>query len=294
LVSRHKDEFGLNRCLAALGVSKGTWHYRQKREERQAEVEAEEQRLKAVVVEIIEEHPAYGYRRLSPELEERGEAVNHKRLRRLLNEWDLCLMRTVARPRPSGVREILQRGAGKLNLVKGWTPQPLEMLSTDFTEFDYAGGRKKAYLMALLDPASAWVPGWSVGPSANRELALSCWSEAQRHLGEVAGMVVHSDQDSVYTSYEWLRTLIVEDGVVISFSENGAKDNPWIESLWSRFKGENHSLLWEAATLPELIKVVDRQMTYYNAKRRHSRLANRCPLEYLHQEGILPSRVSRN
>jgi putative transposase len=203
-------------------------------------------------------------------------------------------VRTVARPRPSGVREILERGAGKLNLVKGWTPQPLEMLSTDFTELTYAGGRKKAYLMALLDPASAWVPGWAVGPSANRELALACWSEARRHLDGVAGMVVHSDQDSVYTSYEWLRTLIVEAGVVISFSENGAKDNPWIESFWSRFKNENHSLLWEAATLPELIEVVDRQMEYYNRRRRHSRLANRCPLEYLHQEGILPSRVSRN
>jgi putative transposase len=227
LVSRHKEAFGLNRCLRALGVSKGTWHYRQKRAGRQAEVEAEEQRLKAVVVEIIEEHPAYGwYRRLSPELEERGEVINHKRLRRLLNEWDLALMRTVARPRPSGVREILERGAGKLNLVKGWTPEPLEMLSTDFTEFSYAGGSKKAYLMALLDPASAWVPGWAVGPSANRELALACWGEARRHLGEVAGMVVHSDQDSVYTSYEWLRTLIVEDGVVISFSERVMNRSP--------------------------------------------------------------------
>jgi putative transposase len=275
-------------------VSKGTGHYRQKREERQAEVAAEEQRLKTVVVEIIEENPASGYRRLSPELEERGEVIGHKRLRRLLNEWDLSLMRTGARPRPSGVREILERGAGKLNLVKGWDPEPLEMLSTDFTEFYYAGGSKKAYLMALLDPASAWVPGWAVGPSANRELALSCWSKARRHLDEVAGMVVHSDQDSVYTSYEWLRTLIVEAGVVVSFSENGAKDNPWIESFWSRFKAENHSLLWEAATLPELIEVVDRQMTYYNSRRRHSSLAYRSPLEYLHQEGMLPSRVSRN
>ena len=100
-------------------------------------------------------------------------------------------MRTVARPRPSGVREILHRGAGKLNLVKGWSPEPLEMLSTDFTEFRYAGGSKKAYLMALLDPASAWVPGWPVGPSANREWALACWSEARRHLDEVAGVVVH-------------------------------------------------------------------------------------------------------
>lgn len=275
-------------------MSKGTWHYRQKRNERQTEVEAEEQRLKGVVVEIVEEHPAYGYRRLLPELSERGERVGHKRLRRLLGEWDLSLLRTASRPRPSRVREILHRGAGTLNLVKGWSPAPLEMLSTDFTEFRYASGRKKAYLMALLDPASAWVPGWAVGPSANRELALRCWNQARHHLDEVAGMVVHSDQDAVYTSYEWLRTLIVEDGVVISFSENGAKDNPWVESFWSRFKGENHSLLWEAETLWELRAVVDRQMRYYNTRRRHSRLAYQSPLEYLHQEGVLPSRVSRN
>lgn len=294
MVSAHQEEFGLNRCLAALGVSKGTWHYRQKRAARQAAAAAEEQRLKREVVEVVEEHPAYGYRRLLPELEARGEALNHKRLRRLLNEWDLSLRRTVSPPRPSGVREILTRGVGQLNLVKGWTPEPLEMLCTDFTEVAYGGGSKKAYLMALLDPASAWVPGWAVGPSANRELALSCWSEARKHLEDVAGMVVHSDQDSVYTSYEWLRTLIVEEGVVISFSENGAKDNPWIESFWSRFKGENHSLLWEAETLEKLIEIVNRQMTYYNTRRRHSRLAYQSPLAYLHQEGILPSCLSPN
>jgi putative transposase len=73
--------------------------------------------------------------------------------------------------------------------------------------------------------------------------------------------------------------------VVISFSENGAKDNPWIESFWSRFKGENHSLFWEAQTLEELSAVVERQMEYYNTRRRHSSLAYKAPLEYLHYCG---------
>lgn len=293
MVERHREDHGLNRCLAVLGVSKSTWHYRQRRIARQAEVAAEEERLKAQVVEVVEEHPAYGYRRLLPELEARGEAVNHKRLRRLLNAWELSLRRKLDRPRPSGVREILAQGAGTLNRVKGWQSEPLEMFSTDFTEIVYASGSRKAYLMAMVDPASAWVPGWAVGRSANRELALSCWSEVRSRLPEVAGVVVHSDQDSVYTSYEWLRRLIVEDRVVVSFSENGAKDNPWIESFWSRFKGENHSLLWEAQTLEELIKVVDRQMVYYNTKRRHSKLAYQSPLEYLHQEKILSNRLSQ-
>lgn len=32
------------------------------------------------------------------------------------------------------------------------------MFSPDFRALVYAGGSKKAYLMALLNPASAWVP----------------------------------------------------------------------------------------------------------------------------------------
>lgn len=62
------------------------------------------------------------------------------------------------------------------------------------TLLHYAGGRKKkAYLMAMLDPASAWVPGWSVGPSANQDLAFRCRRAARQHLDDGAGMVVHSD-----------------------------------------------------------------------------------------------------
>lgn len=66
-----------------------------------------------------------------------------------------------------------------------------------------------------------------------------------------------------------------------------------MDRIWSRFKLENHSLLWEAETREELRAIVDRQMTYYNQKGRHSRPAYQSPLEYLHQEGMLPSRVSR-
>ncbi len=56
--------------------------------------------------------------------------------------------------------------------------------------------------------------------------------------GQVSGIVVHHDQDPVFTSYAWLRKLQIEDVVGISFSEHGARGNPWIESLWGRMKVE--------------------------------------------------------
>ncbi len=56
------------------------------------------------------------------------------------------------------------------------------------------------------------------------------------------GLIGAHDQDTVYTSYDWLRTLLIEQAVV-SYAERGARDNPWIESFWGHFKVENSSLL---------------------------------------------------
>lgn len=40
--------------------------------------------------------------------------------------------------------------------------RPLEVAYTDFTELVYAGGRRKAYLIPILDHASKVVLGWAV------------------------------------------------------------------------------------------------------------------------------------
>jgi hypothetical protein len=88
-VDQHREEHGLNRCLKAIGLPKSTYYYRKDRPEKPSE---EEQKLMDHVCEIIQEHPGYGYCRILPELEERmGQAVNHKRLRRLPGEHELGL-----------------------------------------------------------------------------------------------------------------------------------------------------------------------------------------------------------
>jgi putative transposase len=291
LVADHADEHGLNRCLEALGVSKGTWHYRMRGGSKAAEREARDEALKAVLLEIIRDHPAYGYRRIRAELEERtGQIVNDKRLRRLLRKWDLSLHRTVSRPKPSPIRQLISEAGGHLNQVRGRAPDALEVLSTDFTELRYDGGDRKAWLIGFLDLESSWLAGWAVGLSPNRELALTAWQrtrEAFSRLGEdVAGTVIHQDQDAVFTSYAWLRALLLDAGARVSYSENGAKGNPWIESFWARFKHENQSLLLDARTLDELQTVVEQQVQYYNRERRHSGLGYQPPLAYLHTEGF--------
>jgi len=179
------------------------------------------------------------------------------------------------------VRRILKEAKGKLNLIRGLKPKPFKVLCTDFTESRYAGGTRKARLMAMINPGSGWVAGWALGKSANRELALRCWEAAKESLAKAGrdpqGLIVHH---------------LIEDGVVVSYCERGTKDNPWMESFWAHFKGENVSLFLDAVTFEELERVIGTQIWCYNHERRHSRLGYRPPLEYLVTEGFIPETLA--
>jgi len=288
LTGQCKEDYGLNRCLQAIGLPKSTYYYRKRRPDGPSE---DDQRLMQHIRAIIRAHPDYGYRRILPELRKRsGETVHHKRLRRLLREHELGLPRCLPKTKPSPVRKILREASGKLNLVEvclgtDREPEPLDVFSTDFTELAYASGQRKAHLMAVVDVGSRCALGWAVGPSANRALALRCWEQVRARMAALSqsleGRVLHSDLDSVYTSSDWLRRVLLDDGLRVSYSERGAKDNPWIESLWGRMKTEIGSRITEAQTLPELEAVIDERFRYYNHSRRHSQIGNQPPVPYL-------------
>jgi len=277
-----EGEFGLTPALTALGLARSTWYHRAHHPQPYAERHAA---LRTPLERIARQHPEYGYRRATTELAEQlGVAVNRKVVQRLHQLWDLPLVRGTRPPRPSVVRQVIVQVGARSNLVAGLeTIGPLKVLYTDFTELVYAAG--KAYLMALVDHASKVVPGWAVAPHADTELALAAWRTARRWLRRhgypVAGVIVHHDQDPVYTGYGWTGELLVRDHVRLSYALEGCRDNPAMESFHSRFKSENRSLLLDATSLADLVRVVGQRITYYNRRRRHSALGNQAPLAWL-------------
>ena len=74
--------------------------------------------------------------------------------------------------------------------------------------------------------------------------------------------IIHHDQDPVYIGYGWTGQLLLKDGVQLSYTLRGAKDNPAMEAFFSRFKSENRTLLLDAKNLGELVAVVDQRMCY--------------------------------
>ncbi len=284
LVETTKDTYGLNLTLATLDLPKSTWYYHQQHKVTYAEKYAD---LSLILEEIAQKHPEYGVPRIMPELRNEYHIdTNHKVVERLLGIWDLAILRSTHRPRPSSVQKAITQ-AGKLaNLVAQMAEIGLfQVVYTDFTEILYAGGERKAILMPIIGHVSKLAWGWAVGERRGTPLALQAWEHAKRTFQQMGlsyvGVIVHHDQDSVYTGYEWTSQLLQKDRARLSYALRGAKDNPEMESFNGRFKGEGHSLFLEAQSLGELITVVDERMLYYNTERRHSSIGYVPPLIYI-------------
>jgi transposase InsO family protein len=284
LVSSVVGEYSLSCALAAVELSKSTWYYHRWQKVDYGEKYAY---LQPALEEIARRHSEYGYRRTTTELHETyQERVNHKVVQRLHQLWGLALLRATRAPKLSVIRQVIVAAGTRVNvLVQMENIEPLDVLHTDFTELRFAEGNQKAYLMPIIGHVSKLAFGWAVGESANRALALQAWRQARetmRQLGtDPAGMVMHHDQDPVYTSYAWTGRLLLSDHLQISYTLDGARGNTEMEAFISRFKNENRSLLLDAPTIETLAKIVDVRMHYYNDDRRHSTLDNQPPRKWL-------------
>ena len=279
----------MNRSLVARGVSKGTWHYQQKKEQ----YTQRHAHLHKPLLAIARKHPHYGYRKVTEELRAKGWPVNKKVVQKLQKAWALPLLRKIRRPRPSAIRRVLTQMGGRVNLLPQLrTIRPLRLLYTDFTELLFDRNRQKAYLMPLIDHLSKLAVGWAVGSAPNSALTLRAWERTRARLKrygvKLGKVVVHQDQDGVYTGHRWLWQLRIKDRMRASYSLNGARGNTAMEFFNGHFKAENGSRLWDQRNLVGVVKVVESAMHYYNDIRRHASLDNTAPAVFLKEIGVDP------
>lgn len=287
LAIQFKGRYGLNQTLAALRISKGTWHYRRQVQCSLTERYAD---LRKPLLAIARKHPEYGYRKVTRELRERGWRVNKKVVQNLQKAWELPLLRSIRKPAISRIRKVLVQLGGRINLVPTLRNiKPFGLLYTDITELPFDRGNQKAYLMAIIDHVSKYALGWAVGRAKNIALALAAWERARRKLRRfgvvMRKVVIHHDQDPIYTSHEWLRALCVQSSVRVSYALNGARGNTAMESFNGHFKGENGSILWEQKNIKGVIRVVETRMRYYDDVRRHESLGQISPEDFLIKHG---------
>ena len=139
--------------------------------------------------------------------------------------------------------------------------------------------------MFILEHGLWGLLGWAMGFSVNTSLAFAGWQRARAFLEnwkmDISGIIMHQDQDSVYTGYRWVGKLLLVDHLRVSYSLKGAKGNTIMKSFFTPFKEENRSLFFEADTLSALEEVVRQRIEDYNYLRLHSSIGYMTPMEIL-------------
>ena len=265
-------------------MSKSVWRYHQ----RQSKKPDKDKPVKRALLKAAVKHPAYGYRNMQRELSRRlKQKIGARRTRRLMKTVGIVGLRK-RKNKPSVIAQIIVRLGAKVNLpaARKMTGQPIrigELVVTDFTRLLYDGGAKTAWLITLIGLTEKVCWGWAAGKSNDTELALAAWQKLKRNRRRwktrVKELIVHQDRDPVFTGYEWVGRLAA-DGAVFSYTLNGFKGNPEMESFNGHFKGELKSLAADCRTLSEVKRAVARQLCYYNWQRQHSAIDYRPPMVY--------------
>jgi putative transposase len=225
---------------------------------------------------IAVESPAYGYRRITAELQKRGFAVNHKRVLRMMREDNLLCVRRRKFVVTTDSRHNLPVYP---NLAPQITPTAINQLWV--ADITYIRLRTEfVYLAVVLDAFSRRVIGWALGRTLEAGLATAALAMALAERRPHPGLVHHSDRGVQYASQQYT-SLLKENRVQISMSRRGNPyDNAACESFMKTLKYEEvyrndyRDFAEARASIGEFLERV------YNQKRLHSALGYLPPAEF--------------
>lgn len=232
--------------------------------------------LVALIEDIQDELPCYGYRRVTHELRRRGHLVNHKRVARVMRASGLGI-----KPRKRYVRTTDSSHNSPIypNLYRNVVPDRPDLVwVADFTYIRIATGF--CYLAVVLDACSRKVIGYALSRRIDTPLALAALHSALASRRPPPGCIHHTDRGCQYAS-ETYRRALAEAGLRGSMSAIGNPyHNAQAESFMKTLKVEDvyvagyDNFADVAEGLPRFIEQV------YNSKRLHSALGYRSPEEF--------------
>jgi len=232
--------------------------------------------LKTALLDLAAQWPTYGYRRLTWMMKRLGWSVNGKRVRRWMDELNLCGAPPEKKCRTTDSRHALPRYK---NLVKDLDiVRPDQVWVADITYIRLH--REFVYLAVIMDVFTRRIRGWHLSRSIDQGLTLAA---LERALVTATPELHHSDQGLQYaaTAYvDRLRGL----GVQLSMAAVGEpRENGYAERLMRTIKEEEVDLS-EYRDIEDARQQIGRFLDdVYNVKRIHSSLGYLTPEEFAAQ-----------
>lgn len=259
-VAREEGKLSERRACELIGMSRGSCRYQQK--------ERNEGALRRRLLELAEERPRFGYRRLHRMLrreKEHGRAkwmVNHKRVYRIYWEEGLTM----------------RRRKGKRFRAEAWVPLVLptranQMWTMDFTRDSLASGRKFRTLN-LMDGYTREALCIEVDTSLPGLRVVQVLERVAQERGLPEAIQVDNGPEFVSRAVDqWAYA----NGVTLHFIDPGKPvQNAFIESFNGKFRDECLNQNWHTS-LEDARRIIEAWRMDYNTVRPHSSLGSREP-----------------
>ncbi len=278
-VADHQRRYGVKRLCTILDITRSSFYYWRRTAADRAARQAADDRLAARIRAVHRESDGtYGVPRITAELRDDGERINHKRIARVMRSIGLAGVRLRRRHRTT----VADPAAAKAPDLVGrdfTASEPNTKYVGDITYLPLDGG-KFLYLATVIDLASRRLTGWAIADHVRTDLVTDALAAAERTRGSLAGAVMHTDHGAQYTSRAFADACR-QAGVRQSMSAIGSSaDNALAESFNATFKRE--TLQGRKTWSSECDARLDafRWLNRYNTRRRHSRLGQRSPIAY--------------
>ena len=252
----------LKHLLKAMGMARSTYFYELSKtdavQERNALVGAEIQTI------FTQNKGRYGVRRVHAELLNRGFAVNHKRVQRIMHKMNL-LGKCPKEKYHSYKGDVGCVAANVIDRDFG-TTAPMEKWTTDVSQFSFPWG--KCYISPILDMNTNEIVAYDLSQSPNLEQVSRMLHSAFERFPHLDGLVLHSDQGWQY-QHPMYREELKKHGIIQSMSRKGnCYDNCIMETFFGRLKNEMfYGCEKQYESFSAFSAAIDEYINYYNNER---------------------------
>ena len=258
-------------------MARSTFYYHQRQLDNPDGHECLRKKIRRI---FLKHKQRYGYRRVTEELRNQGEEVNHKLVQRLMQEMGLHA-KVKGRKYSSYKGEVGKKAPNILGRDFK-ASEPNRKWTTDITQVTIRD--KKLYVSPILDMYNGEIITCAVSSSPGMKLVMRMAHKAISKFDSLEGLIMHSDQGWQYQHRDF-QNILRANGITQSMSRKGnCLDNSMMESFFGLMKNELlYSRDWRS--VGEFRKALRAYIHYYNYDRIKLRLNGKSPVQYrtLHQ-----------
>ena len=271
----HQDGFEVSHLCDALSVHRNGYY--QWIDSSKNIYQQQDQRLTPMVKDIFFQHRRrYGARRISMELNDRGESCSRAKARKIMAQTGLVAIQPKSfKPRTTESRHKL--GYSPNLLLEGIEVERINQVWVgDITYIPLPN--TFAYLAMLMDLYSRKIIGWSLDLNMEEPLVIAALRQAIKSRQPAKELIHHTDRGGQYAGKRY-REILARPKILQSMSRAGdCYDNAFMESCFGTIKTELEMTTYDSFEIA--FEEIREYINYYNLLRRHSAIDYLSPTSF--------------